>query len=320
MKRTARIIFTTSVALAVVVPTFADMASAAPAETTTSETTITVSNGDSLVGLSQRYQVRLSALLRANALELTSVIHPGDAIVIPTGATLPTTGGSTTSTTRTATATPAATTSSTDYVVRAGDALAGIAWHHGVTLAALVRTNGISAASLILPGQHLQVPPATRPIPTGPTAVASASPAAGSAAAQAPAAPSAGAPGGALQSVLSYATAQVGLPYQFFSAGPAAFDCSGLVVAAFRQAGMSVPHQSRALARMGTAVDWHSNPITAGDLVFTSSVDDPDAITHVGIALDSRRWVQAVGVGRTVSIGALPADTKIMAVRRLAVN
>ena len=322
MKRTARIICATSVAIAVVVPTLGDIASAAPAETTTTETTVTVGNGDSLVGLSHRYQVRLSALLRANEMALTSVIHPGDAIVIPTGATLPTSGGSNTSATRTATARPAtpAATSSTDYVVLPGDALAGIAWRHGVTLGALVRTNGISATSLILPGQHLQIPAATRPIPTGPAAVAAASPTAPSSAAQAPAAPSAGTPGGALQSVLSYATAQVGLPYQFFSAGPAAFDCSGLVVAAFRQVGMSVPHQSRALARMGSAVDWHSESIAAGDLVFTSTVDDPDAITHVGIALDSRRWVQAVGVGRTVSIGALPSDTRIMAVRRLAVN
>ena len=118
--------------------------------------------------------------------------------------------------------------------------------------------------------------------------------------------------------LLSYATAQVGVPYQFFSAGPDTFDCSGLVVAAFRQIGMSVPHQSRALAKLGSPVDWRAEPIAAGDLVFTSAVGDPAQITHVGIALDSRRWVHAVGFGRTVSIHSLPAPDRIMAVQRIA--
>ncbi len=118
--------------------------------------------------------------------------------------------------------------------------------------------------------------------------------------------------------MVSHAVAQVGAPYKFFSAGPATFDCSGLVVAAFRQIGISVTHQSRALARTGTSVDWRSEPISAGDLVFTSATNDPDMITHVGIAIDSRRWVQAVGFGRTVTIGSLPSDSKIMAVQRIA--
>jgi cell wall-associated NlpC family hydrolase len=124
--------------------------------------------------------------------------------------------------------------------------------------------------------------------------------------------------GSSLDTLLSYATAQVGVPYQFFSAGPDTFDCSGLVVAAFRQIGMSVPHQSRALAKLGAAVDWRAEPIAAGDLVFTSAVGDPAQITHVGIALDSRRWVHAVGFGRTVSIHSLPAPDRIMAVQRIA--
>jgi hypothetical protein len=72
------------------------------------------------------------------------------------------------------------------------------------------------------------------------------------------------------------------------------------------------------LAQLGTAVDWTTVPISAGDLVFTSAVNDPTMITHVGIALDATTWIQAVGVGRTVSIGALPPVSKIMAVRRIA--
>jgi hypothetical protein len=46
-------------------------------------------------------------------------------------------------------------------------------------------------------------------------------------------------------------------------------------------------------------------------------VNDPALITHVGVALDSQRWVHAVGVGRTVSIGSLPSSDRIMAVQRI---
>ena len=324
MSRTARIILATCVALTVALPVFGGVASAAPSGgagstvTTTVETTITVREGDSLAGIAWRNGVRLSALLRANSLQLTSVIHPGDSLVIPAGATIPTGDTSATAPVASspATSSPAASGTSTailgagtDYIVRSGDALAGIAWRHGVSLGALVKANSIAATSLILPGQRLSVPPATRPIPT----TVAATPAVTT-----PSPSSDDRQGSSLQTLLSYATAQVGVPYEFYSAGPETFDCSGLVVAAFRQIGMSVPHQSRALARLGAPVDWLNESISAGDLVFTSAVGDPELITHVGIALDSRRWVHAVGFGRTVSIGTLPASDRIMAVQRIA--
>lgn len=338
MNRTARLCLSTGVMLAVAAPIFGGVASAAPSAaatsstttsstTTTTDTTVTVRDGDSLASIAWRHSVRLSALLRANSLELTSVIHPGDSIVIPAGATVSSSSASTTRATNDASSSPApastsaATAVGTEYVVGAGDALAGIAWRHGVSLGAFVKANGLSVSSLILPGQRLQVPPATRPIPTSvvastATSVKPATPAASTSSAGHAAVPAA--QGNSLQTLLAYATAQAGVPYKFFSAGPDTFDCSGLVVAAFRQIGMSVPHQSRALARLGNAVDWRSEPIAAGDLVFTSAVGDPELITHVGIALDSLRWVHAVGFGRTVTIGTLPSTDRIMAVRRIA--
>ena len=337
MNRTARLCFSTGVMLALAAPIFGGVASAAPSAaatsstttstTTTTDTTVTVRDGDSLASIAWRHSVRLSALLRANSLELTSVIHPGDSIVIPAGATVSSSSASTTRATNDASSSPApastsaATAVGTEYVVGAGDALAGIAWRHGVSLGAFVKANGLSVSSLILPGQRLQVPPATRPIPTSvvastATSVKPATPAASTSSAGHAAVPAV--QGNSLQTLLAYATAQAGVPYKFFSAGPDTFDCSGLVVAAFRQIGMSVPHQSRALARLGNAVDWRSEPIAAGDLVFTSAVGDPELITHVGIALDSLRWVHAVGFGRTVTIGTLPSTDRIMAVRRIA--
>lgn len=334
MNRTTRLLLATGVMLSIVAPVYAGVASAAPSTvggagaTTTTDTTVTVRDGDSLAGLAWRHGVRLSALLRANSLELTSVIYPGDSIVIPAGATVSprvaattrAAGGASSSTVPASTSTAVG----TDYVVGAGDALAGIAWRHGVSIGALVNANGLSVSSLILPGQRLLVPPATRPIPTSVASTATAaapdaapSPAAANSSTTSPDAVPA-ARGDSLQTLLAYATAQVGVPYKFFSAGPDTFDCSGLVVAAFRQIGVSVPHQSRALARIGDAVDWRNAPIAAGDLVFTSAVGDPEFITHVGIALDSSRWVHAVGLGRTVTIGTLPSTDRIMAVQRIA--
>ena len=122
---------------------------------------------------------------------------------------------------------------------------------------------------------------------------------------------------GKVDAVLTYARQQVGVPYRFFAAGPDAFDCSGLVVAAYRQAGISLPHQSLALSKVGTAVDWTTEPILPGDLVLTASTATPTVISHVGIAIDDTTWIQAVGVGRTVSVGRMPVDTKILGVRRV---
>jgi peptidoglycan endopeptidase LytE len=196
-----------------------------------------------------------------------------------------------------------------EYTVKAGDALSLIAWRNGVRLTALLQANGLSATSLIMPGQRLRLPAPTRITPSAAPATATVA-----------AAPSPNVKqGSSVQRMVSFAIAQVGAPYKFFSAGPETFDCSGLVVAAFREIGISVPHQSRALAKQGSSVDWRTEAIAAGDLVFTSAMNDPAMITHVGIAIDSTRWVHAVGVGRTVTIGSLPTDSKIMAVQRIAV-
>ncbi len=146
----------------------------------------------------------------------------------------------------------------------------------------------------------------------------------GASAVVAPAAPAANVAAGnvpaanaSIETVLTFLRAQVGVPYKFFSAGPDAYDCSGLVVAGWKQIGVTLPHQSQALSAKGTAVDWSTAPIQPGDLVFTSAYGDPARITHVGIALSDTTWIHAVGVGQTVRIGAMPSDAKILAVRRL---
>ena len=49
------------------------------------------------------------------------------------------------------------------------------------------------------------------------------------------------------------ALTRVGSPYSWGAGGPSAFDCSGLVMWSFQQAGISLPHSSQALAAGWTA-------------------------------------------------------------------
>jgi cell wall-associated NlpC family hydrolase len=69
--------------------------------------------------------------------------------------------------------------------------------------------------------------------------------------------------------VVKYARAQVGKAYRFATSGPGTFDCSGLVVAAYRQIGISLPHQTGALSGRGRAVSRAS--LQPGDLIFPHS-------------------------------------------------
>jgi peptidoglycan DL-endopeptidase CwlO len=54
--------------------------------------------------------------------------------------------------------------------------------------------------------------------------------------------------------VVAAALAQVGDPYRWGADGPDAWDCSGLVKGAFARTGMTLPHQSGAIAGMGRPV------------------------------------------------------------------
>jgi cell wall-associated NlpC family hydrolase len=59
---------------------------------------------------------------------------------------------------------------------------------------------------------------------------------------------------------------KVGSSYSYGATGPSSFDCSGLVMWALRQAGVSVPHSSFAQYGLGQSVG--GDLIQPGDLVF----------------------------------------------------
>ena len=252
--------------------------------------TYTVQAGDSLSRIASRHGVKLGALLSANGLSITSLIVPGQTLNLPAGAVAATGGNG-------AGAPNQATGGS--YTVAAGDSLSRIASRHGVKLSALMAANNMTISSLIMPGQTLNLPAgATTPAPRS----------AGSDAPQQ-------APGSQIQTVLDFALAQQGKPYQFAASGPDAYDCSGLTKRAYAQIGVTLVHQSAAQATQGSSVAFWQEPIRPGDLVFMATRGN-DVISHVGIAIDGDTWIQARRPGDVVRVGPMPAKTSIVAVRR----
>ena len=202
-------------------------------------------------------------------------------------------------------------TSATTYTVKSGDSLSGIAAKVGVSLTDLLSANGFQKTSVIHSGQIIKLP-ASAKVSTSAT-VASASTSTSTSTSVSTSSTSS-----RVQKIIDFAKSQVGKPYRYGAAGPDAYDCSGLVRAAFKQAGLNVPHSSRQLSVLGTEVDWKRNGIRAGDLVFTFSSSTPGQIGHVGIAISSTQWVESPFSGGAVRVANLPSAAKIQAVRRLA--
>ena len=65
---------------------------------------------------------------------------------------------------------------------------------------------------------------------------------------------------------LAFAKAQLGKPYKWGAEGPKAYDCSGLVMMAWRSVGVSMPRTSQQQFRSGNRI--LKSQLRAGDLVF----------------------------------------------------
>jgi hypothetical protein len=116
--------------------------------------------------------------------------------------------------------------------------------------------------------------------------------------------------------VVAYAIAQIGKPYVWGGSGPDVFDCSGLTLRAYQQIGVNLPHKSSLQVRYGRAVNWRTEPIQAGDLIFHRGSIPVHDNGHVGIAISATQWIVAPKSGDVVSLRPIPFD-RIQNVRRL---
>jgi len=94
---------------------------------------------------------------------------------------------------------------------------------------------------------------------------------------------------------LAAALSRRGDPYVWGAAGPGAFDCSGLVVWAFAQEGIALPHYTGDLWNAGVHIPRAD--LEPGDLVFFFA-----DISHVGIYLGDGLMIDAPDFGEVVRV------------------
>ena len=112
---------------------------------------------------------------------------------------------------------------------------------------------------------------------------------------------SAVAPSQAVTTAISYAQQQLGKPYLWGGTGPAAFDCSGMVMMAYRAAGITIPRTSEQQWTWGPQIQPGSEE--PGDLVFFEGSDGtPTSPGHVGMVLGKGMMIEAEETGVPIHI------------------
>ncbi len=105
-------------------------------------------------------------------------------------------------------------------------------------------------------------------------------------------------PSGSGSGAADVALSQVGVPYLYGGESPSTgFDCSGLIVWAFRQVGIELPHSSYDLHAIGTPVS--RDQLEPGDLVFFNGDG------HAGIYLGDGMYVHSPQTGESVKVSSI---------------
>jgi len=102
---------------------------------------------------------------------------------------------------------------------------------------------------------------------------------------------------------ISFAEAQLGKPYLWGGTGPDAYDCSGLVMMAYRAAGVVIPRTADEQFLWGPQVP--ASQVEPGDLVFFAGADGTAAAPgHVGLVIGHDKMVEAYATGFPLRISA----------------
>jgi cell wall-associated NlpC family hydrolase len=115
--------------------------------------------------------------------------------------------------------------------------------------------------------------------------------------------PAVNSPNQAVTTAIGYAEAQVGKPYLWGGTGPDAFDCSGLVMMAYRAAGINIQRTSEA--------QWASEPqvpasqVQPGDLVFFAGSDGTvTSPGHVALVIGNGKMIEAYATGFPIRVAS----------------
>ena len=100
---------------------------------------------------------------------------------------------------------------------------------------------------------------------------------------------------------------------------PDVFDCSGLTLRAYQPIVINLPHSSASQPGYGHNINWRTEPIRAGDLIFHRGSIPIHDNGHVGIAISATHWIVAPKSGDVISLRPIPFD-RIQTVRRLVAS
>jgi cell wall-associated NlpC family hydrolase len=120
------------------------------------------------------------------------------------------------------------------------------------------------------------------------------------------------APSGSAAAIVAFARAQIGDAYVSGGTGPNSWDCSGLVQAAYREAGIDLPRISYSQSSMGTSVSL--SDLQPGDILYWGSRSNS---YHVAIYVGGGNFVGAQNTSTGVVERSLDWDSPSGAVRIL---
>lgn len=234
--------------------------------------TYTVKSGDTLSGIASKHGISLSNLMSWNNLN-TTLIFPGNKFVVsrPGSSSGSSSGGSSGGG-----STSSGGSSSSTYVVKSGDSLSVIAQRYKVSVANLKKWNNLSS-DLILIGQKLTL-----------KAGSGSSAGSNSGSSSSSEKPSTNVSYN-VNTLISVAKKQIGVPYLWGGQTSSGFDCSGFIHFAYNEAG-------RKGGRLSTAGyydrSFYVNSPQVGDLVFFENTYK-QGISHMGIYLGNNQFIHA---------------------------
>ena len=137
--------------------------------------------------------------------------------------------------------------------------------------------------------------------PARPSAAPTPAPASAPAAA-APAPAPVSSPNGRASAAIAAATSRLGTPYRWGGTTPSGFDCSGLMLWSWANAGVSLPRTSG--AQKASTQRISRDQLQPGDLVFSGS-----PVHHVGMYIGGGQMIHSPRTGDVTKISTLRADS-----------
>ncbi|MDR7002200.1 LysM peptidoglycan-binding domain-containing protein [Neobacillus niacini] len=244
-------------------------------------TTYIVKAGDTLGKIAKQFGLNMADLKALNGLK-SDFIYAGQRLKVtgkPPVAAKPPAQAAKPPVQTTKPQTPPANT--TDYIVKSGDTLSGIAMKAGMTIGELKALNNMTSdriyvgKKLKIKANSVSVPESTQPQP----------PASGN---------------DVSTQIVNTAKSLIGIPYVWGGSTPSGFDCSGFIYHVANQAGIDIGRYS---ADGYYNRSYYVDKPKAGDLVFFENTYK-NGISHVGFYIGNNQFIHA-DEARGITIASL---------------